>query len=192
MVNQTPRAKSTGPCPRRTELSLNSTYPRRGLGHHPFGDSRYPARFARAVAASCSRRRFASRTIQDAISENPSGRCPNPRRCVFGTVAALRAKSIRPACFLPFHKHFFRDRNRPTMEAQRTGRRGARGRKHAMGRKDCWAIGRFGSGLTPPPKWEDVFTLPLIGRCDGAEWTVGCPGLFGGLPGGRQRSAPPE
>ncbi len=34
--------------------------PRRGLGHHPFGDSRYPARFARAVAASCIRSWFAS------------------------------------------------------------------------------------------------------------------------------------
>ena len=51
-----------------------------------------------------------------------------------------------------------------------------------MDRKDCWAIGRFGSGLTPPPKWEDVFAPPLIGRCAGAEWTVSCPGLFGTFP----------
>ncbi len=64
--------------------ALSPTYSRRGLGHQPFGDSRYPARFARAVAASCIGRRFASRTVQERPSENPSGRCPNPRRCPTG------------------------------------------------------------------------------------------------------------
>ena len=31
--------------------------------------------------ASCFGRRFASRIEQEGFSENPSGRCPNPRRC---------------------------------------------------------------------------------------------------------------
>ena len=50
-------------------LAHEPARPRRGLGHHPFGDSRYPARFTRAIAASCIRR------------------CPNPCRCFSEAVA---------------------------------------------------------------------------------------------------------
>ena len=75
--------------PARSKPKVPLTYPRRGLGHQPLGDSRYPARFARAVAASCIGRRFASRTVQEVPSENPSRRCPNPRRCAAGAEWAI-------------------------------------------------------------------------------------------------------
>ena len=55
-----------------------------------------------------------------------------------------------------------------------------------MDRKDCWAIGRFGSGLTPPPKWEDVFEHCRLSsdaaRRDETEWAIGHPGPFGAFP----------